>query len=174
MYLSNARLITSETVSPFIKAFSFDLRHNSSSTRTLRSGVLGWLGIAVHQCSQTTPNRERKILIKIKEETIGFCLVDNLHDRMKVRVTLTQKFCSTFRRLSHSVVVNILLSYQLRVTLEKFLCTFDSFLDTFSHFSSPLFGVIRSNNLKISGVSTPCQAPFRVNLSGGLVDLDEH
>lgn len=43
-YSISARLITSETVSPFFAASFNALRHSSSGTRMVRSGVLGWLG----------------------------------------------------------------------------------------------------------------------------------
>lgn len=38
-YLRSARTITSVSVSPFSSAFAFAARHNSSATRTFRSGV---------------------------------------------------------------------------------------------------------------------------------------
>jgi len=162
MYLSNARRMTSDAVSPFDSALSLTFAQSSSATRMLREGVLGWLGNAVHQRSQPTPNCQRKILIKPVKKTVYLASIDDFFDCRQMIVFIEQCFSATFCRLRNSKVVHVLLGLDLWMICKKLRVICNHFFDCLGHFIPLPIEGFSFNRARIIGVPTPCQAPLGV------------
>lgn len=103
MNARSASRITAETVVPCSAALALDACHNSSSTRTGRRGVFGWLGTRLTpQPGQLDPLRElvhrrpRVVLV------VATGMEPAPAGRLRRNGTVEQPFCATDRVECHN------------------------------------------------------------------------